>query len=314
MLRLLSVRLLAMVPMLLIVSFLIYSLIALVPGGPEVALAGNNPTPERIQAIREQLGLDKSFMSQYWSWLTGALHGDLGKSFVDGQSVRSAVASGFPVTLSLVVLTLVIAAVLGLALGLAAGLRPGTWADRLSTVTASAFMSLPYFWVGMMLVLVFAIQMRTLPAVGYVPLTESPLEWFQHLILPAFSLATVPTAVVARQTRASVTSVMQEDFIRTARAKGLHPSRLVVKHVLKNAAVPVVTAFGVEANRLIGATVVIEQLFALPGVGKLAYFSVFSRDFPMVQGILLITAILIMLINLAVDLSYGYFNPKVKVS
>ncbi|MUN35142.1 ABC transporter permease [Actinomadura litoris] len=314
MLRLLSVRLLAMVPMLLIVSFLIYSLIALVPGGPEVALAGNNPTPERIAAIREQLGLDKSFMSQYWSWLTGALHGDLGKSFVDGQSVRSAVASGFPVTLSLVVLTLVIAAVLGLALGLAAGLRPGTWADRISTVTASAFMSLPYFWVGMMLVLVFAIQMRTLPAVGYVPLTESPLEWFQHLILPAFSLATVPTAVVARQTRASVTSVMQEDFIRTARAKGLHPSRLVVKHVLKNAAVPVVTAFGVEANRLIGATVVIEQLFALPGVGKLAYFSVFSRDFPMVQGILLITAILIMLINLAVDLSYGYFNPKVKVS
>ncbi|MBT2208015.1 ABC transporter permease [Actinomadura sp. NEAU-AAG7] len=314
MLRLLSVRLLAMVPMLLIVSFLIYSLIALVPGGPEVALAGNNPTPERIAAIREQLGLDKSFMSQYWSWLTGALHGDLGKSFVDGQSVRSAVASGFPVTLSLVVLTLVIAAVLGLALGLAAGLRPGTWADRIATVTASAFMSLPYFWVGMMLVLVFAIQMRTLPAVGYVPLTESPLEWFQHLILPAFSLATVPTAVVARQTRASVTSVMQEDFIRTARAKGLHPSRLVVKHVLKNAAVPVVTAFGVEANRLIGATVVIEQLFALPGVGKLAYFSVFSRDFPMVQGILLITAILIMLINLAVDLSYGYFNPKVKVS
>ncbi|WP_242888640.1 ABC transporter permease [Actinomadura litoris] len=314
MLRLLSVRLLAMVPMLLIVSFLIYSLIALVPGGPEVALAGNNPTPERIAAIREQLGLDKSFMSQYWSWLTGALHGDLGKSFVDGQSVRSAVASGFPVTLSLVVLTLAIAAVLGLALGLAAGLRPGTWADRISTVTASAFMSLPYFWVGMMLVLVFAIQMRTLPAVGYVPLTESPLEWFQHLILPAFSLATVPTAVVARQTRASVTSVMQEDFIRTARAKGLHPSRLVVKHVLKNAAVPVVTAFGVEANRLIGATVVIEQLFALPGVGKLAYFSVFSRDFPMVQGILLITAILIMLINLAVDLSYGYFNPKVKVS
>ncbi|TDD87152.1 ABC transporter permease [Actinomadura rubrisoli] len=314
MLRLLCVRLLAMVPLLLIVSFLIYSLIALVPGGPEVALAGSNPTPERIQAIREELGLDVPFLAQYRNWLFDVFHGDLGHSFVDGQSVWSAVAAGFPVTLSLVVLTLLIAAVLGLALGLAAGLRPGTWTDRLSTVTASAFMSLPYFWVGMMLVLIFSIQMRTLPAVGYVPFAESPLDWLGHLILPAFSLATVPTAVVARQTRAAVTSVMQEDYIRTARAKGLHPGRLVTKHVLKNAAVPVVTAFGVEANRLIGATVVIEQLFALPGVGKLAYFSVFSRDFPMVQGILLITAVLIMLVNLAVDLSYGYFNPKVRVS
>ncbi|WP_033288112.1 ABC transporter permease [Amycolatopsis jejuensis] len=314
MLRLLCVRLLAMVPLLLIVSFLIYSLIALVPGGPEVALAGSNPTPEKIHAIRVELGLDKPFLVQYWNWLTGALHGDLGHSFVDGQSVWSAVVEGFPVTLSLVLLTLVVAAVLGLTLGLAAGLHPGTWVDRLSTVTASALMSLPYFWVGMMLVLIFAIQLRVFPAVGYVPFSESPAGWLWHLILPAISLAIVPAAVVARQTRASVTAVMQEDYIRTAWAKGLYPRRVVVKHVLKNAAVPVVTAFGVEANRLIGATVVIEQLFAVPGVGKLAYFSVFSRDFPMVQGILLITAVLIMLINLAVDVSYRYFNPKVTVS
>ncbi|MGH3241938.1 MAG: ABC transporter permease [Spirillospora sp.] len=314
MLRLLCVRLLAMIPLLVIVSFLIYSLIALVPGGPEVALAGSNPTPERIAQIREELGLDEPFLIQYWNWLTDVLQGDLGNSFVDNQSVWSAVAAGFPVTLSLVVLTLLIAAVLGLALGLAAGLRPGSWLDRISTVTASAFMALPYFWVGMMLVLIFAIQTRMLPAVGYVPFADDPVDWFKHLILPAFSLATVPTAVVARQTRAAVTSVMQEDYIRTAKAKGLHPRRVAGKHVMKNAAVPVVTAFGVEANRLIGATVVIEQLFALPGVGKLAYFSVFSRDFPMVQGILLITAVLIMLVNLAVDLSYGYFNPKVKVS
>ncbi|MGH3585423.1 MAG: ABC transporter permease [Pseudonocardia sp.] len=314
MLRLLCVRLLAMVPLLLIVSFLIYSLIALVPGGPAVVLAGSNPTPERIAQIRAELGLDQPFVVQYWNWLIDAVRGDLGASFVDGQSVWSAIGAGFPVTLSLVVFTLLIAAVLGLALGLVAGLRPGTWADRLATITASAFMSLPYFWVGMMLVLIFAIELRVLPSVGYVPFAESPLEWIGHLVLPAFSLAIVPTAVVARQTRAAVTAVMQEDYIRTARAKGLHPRRLVVKHVLKNAAVPVVTAFGVEANRLIGATVVMEQLFALPGVGKLAYFAVFSRDFPMVQGILLVTAIVIMLVNLAVDLSYGYFNPKVKVS
>ncbi|MDF5754333.1 ABC transporter permease [Spongiactinospora sp. TRM90649] len=314
MLRLLGIRLLAMAPLLLVVSFLIYSLIVLVPGGPEVALAGSNPTPEKIEMVRERLGLNEPFIVQYWTWLTGAIGGDLGTSFVTGQSVWSAIVDGFPVTLSLVVLTLLIAAVLGLALGLAAALRPGSWIDRIATVIASLFMSLPYFWVGMMLVLIFAIDLRVLPAIGYVSFTESPGDWLAHLIIPAFALAIVPVAVVARQTRASVTGVLTEDYVRTAEAKGLRPVRLLVKHVLKNAAVPVVTAFGVEANRLIGATVVMEQLFALPGVGKLTYFSVFSRDFPMVQGILLITAILIMLVNLTVDVSYGYFNPKIKAS
>ncbi|RBQ21225.1 ABC transporter permease [Spongiactinospora rosea] len=314
MLRLLGTRLLTMVPLLLVVSFLIYGLIALVPGGPETALAGSNPTPEKLAMVREQLGLNEPFLVQYWNWFTAAVQGDLGNSFVNGQSVWSAIAGGFPVTLSLVALTLLIAAVLGLGLGLAAALRPGSWIDRTATIIASLFMSLPYFWVGMMLVLVFAIDLRILPAIGYVSFAQSPTDWFLHLITPAFALAIVPVAVVARQTRAAVTGVMTEDYVRTAEAKGLRPIRLVGKHVLKNAAVPVVTAFGVEANRLIGATVVMEQLFALPGVGKLTYFSVFSRDFPMVQGILLITAILIMFVNLAVDLSYGYFNPKIKAT
>jgi len=162
--------------------------------------------------------------------------------------------------------------------------------------------------------LIFAINTRILPATSYVPLTTSPIDWFKHLIIPALALAIAPMAVIARQTRAAVATVMTEDYIRTAEAKGLSPTRVIAKHALKNAAVPVVTVFGIEANRLIGGTVVIEQLFVLPGLGQLAYQSVFARDFPMVQGVLLFTAALVLLINLTVDVSYGYFNPKIRAS
>ncbi|MBC7595087.1 MAG: ABC transporter permease, partial [Kineosporiaceae bacterium] len=207
-----------------------------------------------------------------------------------------------------------LAAILGLTLGMIAGLHPGSWIDRLATVGASIGVALPYFWVGMILVLIFAINNRILPATSYVPLTASPIEWFKHLIIPALALAIAPMAVIARQTRSAVATIMTEDYIRTADAMGLSPTRVIVKHALKNAAVPVVTVFGIEANRLIGGTVVIEQLFVLPGLGQLAYQSVFARDFPMVQGVLLFTAALVLLINLTVDVSYGYFNPKIRTS
>lgn len=314
MLGLLARRLAFTVPMLLVVSFCVFSLIVLVPGDPAVALAGENPDPEQIAAVRERLGLDDPFLVQFWHWFTGVLQGDLGQSLFSSQSVAGAVFSRLPATLSLALLSLAVALVLGVAVGVLAAMRPGTWIDRVATFAASMGVAVPYFWVGMILVLLFAINLTIFPAVGYVPLTENPLQWFLHLFLPATALGLAPAAVIARQTRAGMTGVLREDYVRTATAKGLPPARVVGQHALKNAAVPVVTAFGLEASRLIGGTVVIEQLFALPGLGNLAYISVFARDFPMVQGVLLVVAALVLLINLLVDLSYGYFNPRIRQS
>lgn len=302
------------IPLLLVVSFLIYSLIVLVPGDPAVALAGQNPTPDQIEAVRETLGLNDPFLVQYWHWLSDVFRGNLGKSLFTNEDVWSSILGRVPVSLSLTFLALLLAAILGLTLGMIAGLHPGSWIDRIATVGASIGVALPYFWVGMILVLIFAINNRILPATNYVPLTTSPIEWFRHLIIPALALAIAPMAVIARQTRAAVATIMTEDYIRTADAMGLSPTRVIAKHALKNAAIPVVTVFGIEANRLIGGTVVIEQLFVLPGLGQLAYQSVFARDFPMVQGVLLFTAALVLLINLTIDVSYGYFNPKIRKS
>jgi len=307
-------RLLVSIPLLAVVSFLVFSIILLVPGDPAVALAGQNPSLAQIQAIRDRLGLNDPFLLQYWHWASGVLHGDLGSSLLTSQTVSASIGARLPTTLSLVFLALLFAAVLGTIVGVVAGLKPGTWIDRVATLGASIGVAMPYFWIGMILVLLFSIQHPILPAVGYVPLTEDPMSWLTHLLLPASALALAPAAVVARQTRASLSTVMQEDFVRTARAKGMTPYKVVGKHALKNAAIPVITAFGNEASRLIGGTVVIEQLFALPGLGQLAVQAVFNRDFPVVQGAVLVAAAMVLLINIIVDVSYGYFNPKVRAT
>lgn len=314
MLRLLGRRLAFTIPLLLVVTFLIYSLVVLVPGDPAVALAGANPTPEQIATVRQNLGLNDPFLVRYWGWLSNAFHGDLGTSLFTHVQVWDSIMTRLPVTLSLTFLAMLFAAIFGLALGLVAGLRPGSWIDRFATIFASIGIALPYFWVGMVLVLLFAINTRALPAVGFVGITDNPLQWFLHLLLPAFSLSLASMAVVARQTRASVVNVMSEDYIRTADAKGLSRMRVVGKHALKNASIPVVTSFGIEITRLIGGTVVIEQLFVLPGLGQLIYQSVFQRDFPTVQGVLLFVAVMVLLVNLIVDVSYGYFNPRIRQS
>ncbi|GAC1308649.1 MAG: ABC transporter permease [Acidimicrobiales bacterium] len=312
--RLLLRRLLVSIPLLAVVSLMVFSLILLVPGDPAIALAGENPSPAAIAAVRQRLGLNDPFFVQFWHWLSGVLHGNLGVSLFTSQTVSSAITARLPATLSLTLLALAFAGVAGLIVGSAAGLRPGSWIDRVATLGASFGVAVPYFWVGMILVLVLAVNHRVFPAVGYVPLTHDPFAWFQHLILPASALALAPAAVVARQTRASLATVMNEDYVRTARAKGLAPWVIVGKHALKNAALPVITSFGLEANRLIGGTVVIEQLFALPGIGQLAYQSVFNRDFPVVQGVVLVAAAMVLLVNVLVDVSYRYFNPKVAQS
>lgn len=314
MLRLFVRRVLMAVPLLGVISFIIFSLIVLVPGDPAVALAGQNPSPEQIAAVRERLGLNDPFLVRYWHWLSNAVQGDLGRSLFTSQTVWADITARLPTTLSLVLLSMAIALVLGVTVGATAGLRPGTWIDRVATVAASVGVALPYFWVGMLLILLLSIEYPLLPAVGYVPLTEDVGAWFRHLILPALALALAPAAIIARQTRAALSTVMSEDYVRTARAKGLGPLRIVGKHALKNAALPVVTVFGIEASRLVGGTVVIEQLFALPGIGQLAYQAVFNRDFPVVQGVVFVAAVMVVFINILVDVSYGYFNPRIRQS
>lgn len=313
MLRLIAKRVLTAIPLLIVVSFVIFWLMQQA-GNPAVQLAGNNPSAEDIARVEKELGFDQPFFIRYFEWLGAAFQGDLGTSYFTGESVTDSILSRLPVTLSLVAVALLLAIIFGMVLGLLAGLNPGTWIDRAATIMASVGVALPYFWVGMMLVLAFSINAPHIPATGYVPFWDNPAQWFMHLLLPGLALAIAPMAVVARQTRAAVAEVMSQDYIRTATAKGLSKYRVVAKHALKNAAVPVVTAFGLEASRLIGGTVVIEQLFVLPGLGRLAYESVFTRDFPQVQGVLLFTAIMVLLINLLIDVSYAYFNPRIRQS
>lgn len=311
---LLARRLLITLPLLVLVSFMVFSLIVLVPGDPAVALAGENPDPERIAEVRERLGLNDPFLVQYQRWATDAVTGDLGTSLYTSQTVWAAIRARLPTTVSLAAVSLLFAMVAGVLVGTLAGLRPGSVVDRVATIVASTGVAVPYFWVGMVFILVFAIERSWFPAIGYVPLTQDPVAWLRHLVLPAVALGLAPAAVIARQARAATRDVLQQDYIRTARAKGLSPVRVIGKHALKNAAVPIVTVAGIESGRLIGGTVVIEQLFALPGIGNLAYQSVFARDFPVVQGVVLVAAAMVLFVNLVVDVSYGYFNPRIRQS
>jgi peptide/nickel transport system permease protein len=307
-------RLLVSIPLLLVVSFLVFGLIVLVPGDPAVALAGQNPDPAQIEAVRERLGLDDPFLVQYWHWLSGVLQGDLGTSLFTSQTVWTAIVARLPATLSLAFLALGLAAVVGVAVGSVAGLRPGTRIDRVSTVGASVGVAVPYFWVGMILVLLFSLQHPLLPAVGYVPLTEDPVGWFTHLVLPATALALAPAAVIARQTRASVATVMTEDYVRTATAKGLSPARVVGKHALKNAAIPAVTVIGLQVSTLLGGAVVIERLFSIPGLGTYLLAAITNYDIPVIQGVTVVFVLMNVVITLLVDISYGFLNPRVRVS
>ena len=314
MLRLIVRRLIVMVPLVVLISFLVFGLILLIPGDPAVHLAGENPSPERIAEVRERMGLDDPFYEQYGRWLGGIVRGDLGESFYSSLTVWAAIWARLPVTLSLTAVTLVYAIVVGVTVGTLAGLRPGSLLDRVASLGSSIGVAAPHFWLGMLLILFVGLHLDLLPVVGYTAFSDNPWEWLKHLIIPSVALGSAVAAEIARQTRAAVSGALQQDYVRTARAKGLLPMQVVGKHAMKNAAIPVITVIGLQASRLVGGTVVIEQLFALPGLGFLAYQAVFERDFPVVQGVVLIAAIAVLVINLLVDLTYGYFNPRIRQS
>ncbi|MEQ8993399.1 MAG: ABC transporter permease [Pseudomonadales bacterium] len=312
MLRFIAQRLLALIPLLLIVSLMVFSLVLLIPGDPAFLLAGEDATPEEVEAIREEMGLNDPVLVRYLAWLGALLQGDLGTSLFSDQPVLDVILERLPVTLSLALAAIVFSLAISIPAGVIAGTRPGSLVDRIVTVGSSVGLAVPNVWLGLMLVLMLAIWNPWFPATGYTALSHSVMGWWMHIALPAFTLGLSAAAILTRQLRGAMIDVMQQDYVRSARAKGLPYRKVVAKHALKNAAIPMVTILGLQTNSLLGGTVIVEQIFGMPGIGQLAVASVFTRDLPMIQGVVIMAVFVAVLVNLLVDLSYGYFNPKVR--
>jgi peptide/nickel transport system permease protein len=308
-------RLAAMVPLLLLITFGVFALVLLIPGDPARTLAGGlHAQPAEIARIRAQLHLNEPFFAQYWRWVTHAVRGDLGTSLFQHESVASAIASRFPLTLSLALGGLFVSILIGLPLGILAGTRPGKATDRSATVVSSAGIAIPDFWLAIILALVFAVKLHLLPDLGYVGITRSPWGWFQHLLLPWLALGVAGGATLARQVRGEMIDVLDQDYIRTARSLGISERQVIRRLALKNALTPAMTIVGIQFAFLLGGTVIIEQIFSIPGLGSLMLQAIDTKDLPIIQGVVLLTAVIFVVVNLIVDIGYGVVNPKVRVA
>jgi peptide/nickel transport system permease protein len=305
-------RLLTALPVLLIVSALSFGIVWIVPGDVAAEMAGPTATAEELARLRERLGLTRPWHEQLVGWYSALLHGDLGESILLRQGVTEAIVERLPVTLALTFLALAIALVLGTALGVVAAVRAGKGADRLAMGTALIGFSLPDFWLGLVFVYVFAVLLGWLPTGGYVPFGEDPVGWARSMLLPAATLALSQMGLFARMTRAAMLEVLRQDYVRTARAKGMPGWIVVGKHALGNALIPVVTVAGIACGVLLGGAVVIESVFSLPGVGRLIVGAIQRRDYPVIQGGLLLTATIFVLVNLLVDLLYAALDPRIR--
>lgn len=306
-------RIVASVPVLFLVSVMSFGIIWLVPGDPAAVFLDASATPAQLAQVRHQLGLDKPFTVQMFDWYDRILHGNLGQSILLNRSVASAIVERLPVTLSLTVMALMLALFLGICAGVLAAMRHGTWADQSMMTLALLGLSVPEFWLGLMLIFGLAVGLGWFPAGGYVSPSISIGGWLRSLLLPALSLAAVQTGFIARMTRSAMLEVLHQDFIRTADAKGLPWSVVVVRHGLPNALVPILTVTGIIAGGLLGGALVVEQVFSLPGVGRLIIDAILSRDFPVIQGSLLFVALMYLIVNLVVDMLYALVDPRVRL-
>ena len=305
-------RILATMPVMAIVALFVFSLLYIAPGDPAAVIAGDQASPADVERIRQGLGLDRPFLVQFGTWVWRILHFDLGTSIFTNLPVASMIAQRIEPTLSLMAITLVLTIVVAVPLGVVAAWKAGSWVDRTIMAFAVFAFSLPVFVVGYVLAYVFALQFDWLPVQGYTPLAEGFWPWLQNLILPAVALGCVYIALIARITRASMLEVLQQDYIRTARAKGLEQGSILFVHALKNAAVPIVTVIGIGIALLIGGAVVTESVFAIPGLGRLTIDAILRRDYPIIQGVILIFSAVYVLVNLLVDLSYMFFDPRIR--
>jgi peptide/nickel transport system permease protein len=305
-------RLVLAVPLLLVVSALSFVIVSLTPGDAAQEILGTNAPPGSLAKLRQELGLNLPIYEQYWRWLTHALHGDLGQSLYSGQSVAQLIAPRLPVTLSLIGLSLLAILVVGVCLGVFSAVRGGVAGRVVDTVSLIGF-SVPSYWAGAVLIAIFAVTFRWLPATGYVALSESSGQWIRSLILPVVALSMNGVAAVAKQTREAMLDVLGSEYIRMARANGIPEHSLIFRHALKNAAIRTVTILGIQAVGLLGGTVLVESVFALPGLGGFAVTAAMEHDLPAVQGVVVYFTLIVVVVNLLIDLSYAWLNPRVGV-
>ncbi len=313
MIRFILRRLLASIPVLMLVSLITFGLLWLVPGDPASMFLDAGATAEALDRVRREMGLDQSFLVRMGNWYGRLLQGDLGQSLLLNRSVADAILERLPVTLSLTALAFVVSVLLGVAAGVLAAVRHGRLADQGMMTLALIGLSIPEFWLGLVLIWLIAVLVPIFPAGDYVAFAADPVQWAHHITLPTFSLACVQMGFVARMTRSSMLEVLGQDFIRTARAKGLPEAYVVVRHGLHNAMVPIVTVMGIMVGGLLGGAVVTEQVFSIPGLGRLIIGAVLSRDFPVIQGGLLFLALIYLAVNLVVDLLYAAIDPRVRL-
>jgi len=307
-------RILALVPVVLLVSATVFSLIHLTPGDPAVIMAGESQDPEVVAGIRRELGLDQPIPVQYAIWLGHALRGDLGRSIRTRQPVLEAILERLKPTLLLSAMAMALSLAISFPAGALSALRPDSREDMAGTVFTLLGVSMPNFLLALVLIFVFAVTLRWLPTSGYLDPFEEFVPGIRSLVLPAITLGTAMAAVVTRMVRSSLLEVLEQDYVRTARSKGLRERTVVVRHALKNALIPVVTIVGLQTGNLIGGAVITEYVFGIPGVGRLVVDSIFSKDYPMVQGVVLLTALTFVTVNLLVDVLYGYLDPRIRYS
>lgn len=305
-------RIAQIIPTLLLVSVLVFSLQQLMPGDPALLLAGEDRTPALVAQIRAELMLDRPIPVQYVHWLGRVVHGDLGRSWRLREPVLELIETKLPVTLQLAGMAFIIAVLIGVPAGVIAAVKRGTAWDYVVNVLGLAGLSTPTFWLGIMLILLVSVQLGWLPPSGYVPLAQNWLLSLQTTIMPAFVLGNVVAAILMRHTRSAMLTALQQDYVRTARAKGLRESVVVLRHALRNALVPVVTLGMLELGTLLSGAVLTEQVFSIPGFGKMIVDSVFNRDYPVVQGVVLVTATVYILLNLIADVLYVLINPRLR--
>ncbi|WP_041264748.1 nickel ABC transporter permease [Geobacillus thermodenitrificans] len=292
------------------ISFLVFTSMYIAPGDPAAIIAGPTASQADIDAIREDLGLNDPFLVQYGRYMNGLLHGDLGYSYQTKQPVWDAIATRFPNTLKLAIASIIVAVIIGVVAGIISAIRQNSWFDVSSTIFALAGISIPNFWLGTVLILIFAVNLQLLP-VGGLDAPFYTAEGLKQLVLPAITLGTGSAAMIARMSRSSMLEVIRADFIRTARAKGVRERTVIWVHALRNAMIPVITVIGLNFGFLLGGTIITEQVFAINGVGRLMVQAIAARDFPMVQGSVLLVATLFVLVNLIVDIIYTFIDPRI---
>jgi peptide/nickel transport system permease protein len=314
MLRFIGWRLLLAIPTLLIITLFVFSLQKLLPGDPLLTLAGEERDPAVLEFLRQKYRLDDPVVVQYIAWLGGVFSGDLGMSLKTEQPVLRLIGQKLPITIELAALSLLVALLIGIPAGIIAAVRKGEPLDYAANVVALSGISIPNFWLGVVLILIFAVQLQWLPASGFVPITEDLGANLQSMILPSIVLGTGLAATLMRHTRAAMLAVLRSDYIRTARAKGLLPPAVILKHAFRNALVPIVTLTTLLFGELIGGAVLTEQVFGIPGFGKLIVDAVFNRDYAVVQGVVLCVATGFILLNLLADVLYVLINPRLRTS